>query len=75
MCVCVQVSRQLQVQGEKLSQASRGQESQASALQRASLEGEQLTRDRARLEVLLHAAQRKACGLTQELAEIGRAHV
>ncbi|KAK0137902.1 Rootletin [Merluccius polli] len=63
-------SRKLQGSLEELAASKREVESQATALQRAAMEREELTKTRASLEVQLSSAERKTCTLTQDLAAL-----
>lgn len=66
----LQVKRQMQAVTEELCACRKELETQTTALKRATHDREELVKDKAALDVKLNAADRKACGLTQELAAL-----
>ncbi|XP_034387086.1 rootletin [Cyclopterus lumpus] len=65
-----QVNRQMQTVSEELCACRKELETQTTALQRATHDREELAKARAALDVKLSSADRKACGLTQELVAL-----
>jgi len=68
--VGVQVNRQMQTVSEELCACRKELETQTTALKRATHDREELAKARAALDVKLSCADRKACGLTQELVAL-----
>ncbi|XP_034736357.1 rootletin [Etheostoma cragini] len=62
-----QVNREMQTVSEELCACRKELKTQTTALKRATHDGEELAKARAALDVKLNSADRKACGLTQEL--------
>lgn len=67
VCVCVQVTRQMQTLSEELRECRTELQTQTAGLMRATRDREELAKDKAALDVKLNSADRNACGLTQEL--------
>ncbi|TNN74186.1 Rootletin [Liparis tanakae] len=65
-----QVNRQMQTVSEELCACRKELETQTTALKRATHDREELAKARAALDVKLSCADRKACGLTQELVAL-----
>ncbi|KAM3850238.1 uncharacterized protein crocc2 [Diretmus argenteus] len=65
-----QVTRRMEAVSEELCVCRKELDTQAVALQRASHTREEQAKDRAALDVQLTSVERKACGLTQELAAL-----
>jgi len=63
----LQVKRQAQTLTEELCACRKELEAKTTAIKRAAHDREELAKDKAALDVKLNSADRKACGLTQEL--------
>lgn len=70
VCVGLQVNKQMQTVSEELCACRKELETQTTALKRATHDREELAKDKAALDVKLNSADRKACGLTQELVAL-----
>ena len=60
----------MQAVSEELCACRKELETQTTALKRATHDREELAKDKAALDVRLNTADRKACGLTQELVAL-----
>lgn len=60
----------MQSVSEELCACRKELETQTTALKRATHDREELAKDKAALDVKLNSADRKACGLTQELVAL-----
>ncbi|XP_032382850.1 rootletin [Etheostoma spectabile] len=65
-----QVNREMQTVSEELCACRKQLKTQTTALKRATHDREELAKARAALDVKLNSADRKACGLTQELVSL-----